>query len=147
MANGRQRRAQLPYLRTPLRSQDLTIGQLASHAGVHIETVRYYQRLGLVIVPERRRGSIRRYGDESVARLEFIRRARALGFQLQEVKTLLSLDRSACAPARGLAARKLETINRKIEELLATRTILLGLIAACESGEPSRCPVFDHLTT
>lgn len=79
----------------------LTIGQVATHAGVHKETIRYYQALGLVPEPQRPPGSVRRYGFETVARLRFIKRAQQLGFTLQEVGKLLMLETARAAPPRG----------------------------------------------
>jgi len=126
----------------------LTIGQLAAQAGVHKETIRYYQSLGLVEEPRRRAGSVRRYGDAAVARLRFIKRAQHLGFTLEEVKKLLLLeDGQSCADTRKLAEHKLDLIRERITDLNRMRRVLEGLVAQCERGDrPHRCPIIGTLS-
>src|SRR5215469_6068746 len=99
-------------------SEDLTIGMLAKRGGVNVETIRYYQRRGLLEEPLKPRGGFRRYPQESVKRIHFIKRAQYLGFTLEEIQGLLVLDeRKACRETRGMAANKLELIEEKIADL------------------------------
>lgn len=126
----------------------LTIGQVAQAAGIHLETIRYYQSLGLVARPRRPPGSVRRYGNEAVARLRFIKRAQELGFTLEEVKSLLLLeDGQNCAATRALAVHKLDVVRRRIADLGRMRRLLEGLIAECEAGKrPRCCPIIATLS-
>ena len=127
---------------------DLTIGKVAAHAGVHKETIRYYQGLGLVEEPPRHPGSVRRYGAETVARLHFIKRAQQLGFTLEEVKMLLLLeDGQNCGETRRLAEKKLHVIKERISDLSRMKRSLEKLIAECEQGKrPRRCPIITTLS-
>ena len=119
----------------------LTIGALAKTAGVHVETIRYYQRRGLIEEPERPAGGVRRYGPEAAARLRFIRRAQEIGFSLDEVKTLLVLAETPnCRGARTLATKKLALIESRIRDLGGMRQALVGLIRQCEAGRTRNCP-------
>ena len=127
---------------------NLTIGQIAKEAGVHKETIRYYQSLGLVSEPERRHGSVRRYGASTVARLQFIKRAQQLGFTLDEVGKLLLLeDGQSCGATRKLAEHKLALIKERIGDLSRMRRLLEGLIAECHQGKrPRACPIISTLS-
>lgn len=127
---------------------NITIGRVAKEAGVHKETIRYYQSLGLVAEPERRAGSVRRYGTATVARLHFIKRAQQLGFTLEEVKKLLLLeDGQNCAETRKLAEQKLTLIKERITDLNRMRRLLEGLIGECERGKrPRACPIIATLS-
>ena len=126
----------------------LTIGQVAAQAGVHKETIRYYQALGLVAEPPRPTRSVRRYGPEIVARLRFIKRAQELGFTLQEVGKLLLLDDGqSCAATRALAGQKLSAIRGRITDLNRMRRVLAGLIDECDRGaRPRACPIIRTLS-
>lgn len=126
----------------------LTIGQAAKEAGVHKETIRYYQSLGLVAEPERVPGSVRRYGSSTVARLRFIKRAQQLGFTLAEVGHLLLLeDGQNCAATRKLAQHKLALIKERIADLDRMRRLLEGLVEECEQGKrPRACPIISTLS-
>ena len=124
----------------------LTIGQLAKLAGVGVETIRYYQRRGLMPQPEKPYGGIRRYSADMVARLRFIQRAKQLGFSLSEVSELLSLDDGACDDVAELAVRKKAQIERKIHDLRQIAAQLQGLLDQCEHGERTRCPLIDSLS-
>ena len=126
----------------------IKIGRLAERAGVHLETIRYYQRLGLVPLPERGLGSVRRYGEDAVNRLRFIKRAQNLGFSLEEVKLLLELSVGEhCAETRTLAAQKKRLVDRKIADLRGIQAALDKLIRACGTGKKGRgCPVIDSLS-
>lgn len=127
---------------------NLTIGKVAREAGVHKETIRYYQSLGLVEEPERRPGTVRRYGPATVARLHFIKRAQQLGFSLEEVKKLLLLeDGQSCGATRRLAELKLSLIKERLADLNRIRRVLEGLITECEQGRrPRRCPIISTLS-
>jgi MerR family mercuric resistance operon transcriptional regulator len=126
----------------------LTIGQVAKQAGVHKETIRYYQSLGLVAQPQRRPGSVRRYGDSTVARLQFIKRAQQLGFTLEEVGRLLLLeDGQHCGETRKLAEHKLALIKERIADLDRMRRLLERLVDQCHQGKrPRACPIISTLT-
>jgi MerR family mercuric resistance operon transcriptional regulator len=125
----------------------MKIGRLSEQSGVHVETIRYYQRLGLMPRPPRSRGSVRRYGEDAVSRLRFVKRAQALGFSLDEVKLLLGLSVGEhCAETRSLAKEKLGLIERKISDLCAMQDALNKLVRACGTGRNGRgCPIIEAL--
>lgn len=124
----------------------MTIGKLAQAAGVHVETIRYYQRRGLLDAPRRPAGGVRRYGDEAVARLRFIRRAQDIGFTLREVRELLQLERTpACRDARSLATAKLAAVRARIADLERMGSALRRLVAQCDAGDARSCPIIDTL--
>ena len=119
-----------------------TIGGLATAAGVGVETVRYYQRRGLLPEPARPPGEVRRYSDEDVKRLRFIRSAQAAGFTLNEIKEVLDLDASDDrARARQLAQSRVAAIDARIEELREARDALAGLASACARKRGGPCPI------
>ena len=123
-----------------------TIATLAREGGVGVETVRYYQRRGLLETPARPgdgyAGGVRRYGDEDVRRLRFIRSAQAAGFTLEQIAELLSLDAGEDrARARGLAAERLAALDRKIADLQAARSALRRLVSACGASSVGPCPI------
>lgn len=128
-------------------TEELTIGRVANLAEVNVETIRYYQRRGLLAEPDKPQGGYRRYTAEVVKRLRFIKRAQALGFTLEEVAELLRLSEAhACAETRGLAARKLALIERKLADLAAMREALRGLVHECDSGDAAgACPIIQVL--
>ncbi len=127
---------------------ELSIGKLAEAAGVNIETIRYYQRRGLLDEPAKPPGGQRRYAAEQVQRLRFIKRAQALGFTLAEVRGLLTLDEAcACAETRAAAARKLALIKQKMADLAAMRRALDELVQQCDAGGGgAACPIIDALS-
>lgn len=129
-------------------SPGMTIGRLAEQAGVHIETVRYYQHLGLMSMPARPTGSIRRYGPDAVNRLRFIKCAQELGFSLNEVKHLLKLSVGEhCAETRTLAEHKMQLVEKKISDLRGIRAALNTLIRACGTGSKGHgCPIIENLS-
>jgi MerR family transcriptional regulator, mercuric resistance operon regulatory protein len=136
----------MPYdLRTMVRNQARksdTIGGLAKAAGVGVETVRYYQRRGLLSEPVRPHGEVRRYSEQDVKRLRFIRSAQAAGFTLAEIKELVDLDASDDrARARELAQSRVAAIDAKIEELREARDALAGLATACAKKRGGPCPI------
>jgi len=126
----------------------MKIGQLATETGVHVETIRYYQHLGLMPKPARARGSVRRYGEDAVDRLRFVKRAQALGFSLDEVKLLLGLAIGEhCAETRALAEQKLALVEKKIADLRGMQSALNKLARACGSGKRGRgCPIIESLS-
>ena len=125
---------------------DMKIGHLAEEAGVHLETIRYYQRLGIMPTPKREYGTVRRYGNDALGRLHFIKRAQALGFSLDEVKRLLELSTTGrCDDARAIAEQKSRIIEAQIAELRAVRAALNELIGACHAGGKD-CPIVDKLS-
>jgi MerR family transcriptional regulator, mercuric resistance operon regulatory protein len=134
-------------LKMELSTPSLTIGALAAAAGVHVETVRYYQRRGLLTEPVRPSGGVRRYSADDAERLRFIKRAQAMGFALAEIENLLKLrTRRSCRATRELARRKLNIVIARIRELRLLRKELTLLVADCESNtEDSRCPIMDRL--
>ena len=127
--------------------ESMTIGQLAAAAGVNVETVRYYQRRDLLAVPKREAGSIGRYPPTALTRLRFIRRAQSLGFSLDDVKALLSLDEGrACSSARELGERKLGEVRQRIQTLRALEGALQGLVAKCATARRKvSCPLIEAL--
>ena len=127
---------------------DLTIGKLAERAGVNLETIRYYQRRGLLAEPKKPLGGHRRYPPDVAKRVRFIKRAQALGFTLEEVAELLRIDaESACAETRELAAHKLALIESKLAELGAMRDGLSALVAKCGVAGNGPCPIIQVLVT
>jgi len=125
----------------------LTIGALAAAAEVGVETVRYYQRRGLLESPRRPAGSVRRYGEETLARLRFIRHAQDLGFSLAEVGELLALEEGReCDEARRIASVKLASVRERLSRLQRIERALAGHVRACErSRKPQRCPLIETL--
>jgi MerR family mercuric resistance operon transcriptional regulator len=124
----------------------VTIAGLARQGGVGIETIRYYQRRGLLKTPQRggrdNNGGIRRYGAEEIRRLRFIRSAKAAGFSLEEIAELLALDASHDrARARKLAKERIAALNIGITELETARDSLQRLARACEAGTVGPCPI------
>lgn len=126
----------------------MKIGTLAEETGVHVETIRYYQNLGLMPKPARARGSVRRYGDDAAKRLRFIKRAQSLGFSLDEVRLLLELaEGQHCAETRTFAERKLGLVQKKIADLRGIQGALNNLIRACGTGGRGRgCPIIESLS-
>lgn len=126
----------------------LTIGRLATAANVNVETVRYYQRRGLLPEPERPAGGIRRYGPDDVRRLQFIRRAKAMGFSLTEIEALQQVvGASSCKQTQLLTARKLADVRRRISGLRKLEADLekqLGKCVQAPAGTP--CPTLDVLS-
>jgi len=128
---------------------NLPIGRLAANAGVNVETIRYYQRRGLLSEPDKPLNGHRRYPAESAKRVRFIKRAQVLGFTLDEIAGLLQLDAAhACAETRDLGARKLQIIEQKLADLTAMRKALAKLMRQCDSLDGTgACPIIDALAT
>ncbi len=131
------------------QDESLTIGALAAAAGVSVETIRFYQRQGLVAQPERPSGGIRRYGSADVERLRFIKAAQKLGFTLEDVAELLRLeDGSGCSIARTRAERKLHEVRTKIADLRRMESALEDVVARCAAFKGKmRCPLIETLAT
>lgn len=129
-------------------NEKLPIGRLAQAAGVNVETIRYYQRRGLLDEPAKPLGGHRRYPTAAAGRVRFIKRAQQLGFTLEEVRSLLLLeDGQSCRETRLLAERKLALIEARLADLTRMRRLLKGLIAECEGGRrPRSCPIIATLS-
>jgi len=129
-------------------SATMTIGRVAEAAGVNVETIRFYQRLGLLAEPTRPPGGVRRYGGEFVSRLRFVKRAQQLGFSLAEIQRLLALeDPQSCGKARSLAAEKLALVEARLADLARMRNVLKELVARCDVRRGKvACPIIATLT-
>ncbi len=120
---------------------NLTIGTLAKSSGVGVETVRFYQRKGLLVEPARA-GGIRRYDERHVERIRFIKKAQAAGFTLAEIASLIALDSTEDRrTAHELASARLELLDRRISELKDARNALSRLVAECGNGRSGPCPI------
>jgi MerR family mercuric resistance operon transcriptional regulator len=131
---------------TPAR---LAIGALSQRTGCQVETIRYYEHVGLLPAPARSPGGFRRYAAAHLKRLTFIRRARALGFSLDEVRRLLRLAderQRPCAEARVVAAAHLSDVRAKIAALRAMERVLAETVARCEAGKGTECPLIEALS-
>lgn len=126
----------------------IPIGELSRQTGCNIETIRYYERIGLLPVP-RRRGRYRFYGGGDVGRLTFVRRARELGFTLDEVRALLTLatgGQSACPEVREISAAHLSDVRGRIADLRAMERALVAAVGQCDAGQQLSCPLIDALS-
>lgn len=131
--------------------ESLTIGQLAQRAGVGVETIRFYEREGLIAEPPRRPSGYRDYPQDTVTRIVFIRRAKELGFSLKEISELLELrvrPRYNCELVKRNADAKIANIDTKITALRRMRRALMDLTQACEERAPTtECPILASLET
>ena len=127
--------------------ENLTIGAFATAAGVNVETVRFYQRKGLLAEPVKPSGRIRRYDLAGVARVRFVKSAQRLGFSLDEIVELLRLDDGThCEEARRLAQHKLNDVQEKLADLKRMESALSGLVRACHSRKGNvSCPLIASL--
>jgi len=126
----------------------VAIGLVSKRTGCNIETVRYYERVGLLPAPVRSPGGYRLYGDKHLKRLTFVRRARSLGFSIDEIRTLLRLAderKQPCAEVRVVAAAHLEDVRAKIADLRAMERVLSETVARCAIGKQSECPLIEAL--
>lgn len=131
----------------PMQSPFVTIGQLSQRSGVNIETIRYYERIGLLPVALRQ-GRYRSYDGSDVARLGFVRRSRELGFSIKEVRALLDLaagGHESCAEARDLAAVHLRDVRSRIADLRRMERTLATTVRACDAGDDAGCPLIETL--
>lgn len=126
-----------------------TIGQIAREAGVGVETVRFYERQGLIAAPSRRASGYRQFDEAVVDRLRFIREAKALGFTLNEIKELLSLKldpSTTCTDVKKRAEAKITDIEAKLDSLIRMKQALVKLTKSCSGrGTTSDCPILDAL--
>ena len=132
-----------------VRTNGLTIGRVARQAGLAIDTVRYYEREGLLEKAPRTKAGYRQYSASAVARLRFIRQAKDLGFSLSEIRELLALRvdaRKTCRDVKSRALRKIADVERRIVQLTRMRRALADLAAQCRGGGPtSSCPILEAL--
>ena len=128
-------------------ASELTIGRVAKLAGVNVETIRYYQRRGLLAEPDKPHMGYRRYPADMVKHIRFIKRAQALGFTLEEISELLRLEEArACAETRALASHKIRLIDQKLTGLAAMRKALASLVQQCDRKQPAKgCPIIQVL--
>jgi MerR family mercuric resistance operon transcriptional regulator len=125
----------------------IPIGELSRRTGCNIETIRYYERIGLMPAPPRR-GRYRSYGGGDVVRLGFVRRARELGFTFNEVRALLGLAAggdATCAEVRDLATVHLKDVRARIADLKRMERVLADSVRACDAGQEPGCPLIDTL--
>ena len=124
----------------------MRIGEIAKGCGVSVETIRYYQRKGLLDTPERPYGQNREYTEAHLNRLQFIKRAQALGFSLAEVATLLSLSAAECNEVEEVASRKLKLVREKRADLARIEAVLAEAISGCKHRRPFQgCPIIESL--
>lgn len=122
----------------------MLIGELATGAGVGVETVRYYQRRGLLDVPKKPVNGVRRYGREHLRRLHFIRTAQSAGFTLEQIRELISLDSGTDrARVQELARERMTALNAEIDQRQRAINILQNLLTDCESGSGGACPIIE----
>jgi MerR family mercuric resistance operon transcriptional regulator len=129
-------------------AQDVPIGALSKQSGVNIETIRYYERIGVMPAPKRTDGGYRMYGPDQMKRLTFIRRGRELGFSLDELRDLLRLvDGHAytCAEVHELAVDHVAAIRRKIADLRRLQRVMDEMAAQCSGDRVPECPIIDAL--
>ncbi|GAA3930635.1 Hg(II)-responsive transcriptional regulator [Litoribacillus peritrichatus] len=123
-----------------------TIGKLAKELDVNVETIRFYERKGLIDQPPKPSTGYRHYPDQVVNRIRFIKRAQELGFTLEEILTLLALNDRPCNKVQELATHKLTTVQAKIESLQKLENALNNVIEQCRSNsDVSHCPVIESL--
>jgi MerR family transcriptional regulator, mercuric resistance operon regulatory protein len=133
---------------TVLRADGVPIGELSRRTGVHVETIRYYEKIKMLPAPGRTAGGHRVYRPQDIRILAFIRRGRELGFSLDEIRALLDLGgpgRASCAEVRTIARRHLEGIRAKINDLTKLERLLGGTVARCSGKKVPDCPVLDVL--
>ncbi len=136
------------FVNTMVRAQKLPIGLLSRETGVNIETIRYYERIGLMPKPPRTDGRHRVYDRTHKQRLVFIRRARELGFSLDDIRNLLGLERNeslTCNEVRALTERNLVEFREKIRDLRKLERVLNELTAQCRGDDVPACPILDVL--
>ena len=127
----------------------LTIGQVAKRCGVGVETIRFYEREGLIEQPSRPESGFRKYMPDAIRSVHFIQRSKALGFSLREIKELLSLrvdSKTTCNAVKGRAEAKIADIEKKIRHLQEMNRALVTLTVACQKKKPtSECPILEAL--
>ena len=132
-----------------MKQGGIPIGDVSQRTGCNIETIRYYERIGLLPSPARH-GRYRRYGPHDVKRLVFVRRARELGFTLDEVRVLLKLSgtdsTSACNEVREISAAHLTDVRKRIADLRTMERVLSSAIRQCDAGRQTGCPLIEALS-
>ena len=132
-----------------MKQETLTRGQVAKDAGIGIETVRFYEQKGLIPKPKRSNAGYRQYDPETIKRVQFITKAKELGFSLSEISELLSLKantRSKCRKVKQVASYKIQEIEQKIAGLKKMNRVLNKLVKTCQSSQPTTaCPILDAL--
>jgi len=134
--------------KTHPQMQRITRGVIAARTGVNVETVRYYERIGLLPAPPRSAGGHRIYDEAMLRRLNFIRRCRELGFTLDEVRSLLKLVDGGdynCGEVEALTSAHLGEVRHKLADLKRLEKVLREMVARCEGGEVPECPVIEVL--
>ena len=124
------------------------IGDMSRKTGVNIETVRYYERIGIMPEPDRTEGGTRQYNHEQLKRLHFVKRSRELGFNLEEIRALLNLvDRKdfTCGEVHSMTVDHLLTVKRKLADLRRLEKALTSMASECSQGEVPDCPIIDKL--
>ncbi len=132
----------------PAKAPPLTRGMLSRRTGCHIETIRYYEGIGLMPAPRRSQGGHRLYDEEQLKRLTFIRRARELGFSLREIRGLLALvdgGNYSCRQVEALTLEHLDEVRSKITDLKKLERTLADIASQCNGGRVPECPVIDAL--
>jgi len=133
---------------TASRAENLPIGELSKRGGVNIETIRYYERVKMLPAPPRTASGRRVYGTMDLRILVFVRRARELGFTLEEIRALLRLggpEKATCREVRAIAARHLEDIRAKLSDLKKLERLLSKTVARCSGRTAPECPVLEIL--
>jgi len=133
---------------TSSRAETFSIGELSKHSGVNIETIRYYERIKMLPPPRRLANGRRVYGPAEKRTLAFVRRARDLGFTLEEIRALLALGgpaRASCADVHKIASVHLENIRNKLSDLIKLESILAETVAQCSEDATPDCPMLDIL--
>jgi MerR family mercuric resistance operon transcriptional regulator len=131
-----------------LPADRMPIGELSRLCGVHIETIRYYEKIGMLPAPPRTESGRRVYGPKETRILVFIRRGRELGFTLDQIRALLTLGgpgKASCAEVREIAEHHIEDISAKIDDLTRLKRLLRKTVAQCSGGKAPDCPVLDIL--
>ncbi len=127
---------------------EMTIGRLSARVGVNVETIRYYERIGLMPAPPRTSGGQRRYDMRHLHRLFFLRRCRELGFPQDEVRAMLTLVDGGdygCDEIRAMTSRQLDAVRRRIADLRVMEETLDRMVRECAGGNVPKCPIVDHL--
>lgn len=131
-------------------AEQLTVGKVARAAGIGVETLRFYEREGILDPPARTRAGYRIYDQRTIDRIRFVRHAQALGFTLREIRELIDLDSrpdASCDEVRHAATHKLQLVQSKIDDLQRMKSGLTSLLESCATGQPLRdCPVMKCLT-
>ncbi len=123
-----------------------TIGQAAKQLDIHIETIRFYERKGLIEQPQKPEYGYRHYSTDIINRIRFIKRAQELGFTLREIVNLLSLNDQPCTLVQDIAEQKMNSVQEKVKDLQRLQTALKEMIVQCKSNpDEQHCPIIDAL--